>query len=246
MGLTLVTPNPRKRASSYGTFFKHRHNRHCSRLAVSALAPAVPACRLNDNTICGSRLASRTTHRTQPVQRRIQMARPPTSLPPTDITDFCRYGYYVGLKRFGRSPEGRRADFLLAQEHALSTSYAYSYKWARFVTYCGTSRCQLPASVETVGCYLGYLFRKGRVTSTSIWPYLAAIRAMHTRTEFQSPTEEHVIKALPTGYKRATSDRVAFRPSSLALPVLCAAKDKTSVDIMRRMFCCNFLRISRL
>jgi hypothetical protein len=28
--------------------------------------------------------------------------------------------------------------------------------------------------------------------------------------------------------------------------VLCAAKDETSVDIMGRMFCCNFLRKSRL
>jgi hypothetical protein len=28
--------------------------------------------------------------------------------------------------------------------------------------------------------------------------------------------------------------------------VLCAAKDGTFVDIMRRMFCCNFLRKSRL
>jgi hypothetical protein len=29
-------------------------------------------------------------------------------------------------------------------------------------------------------------------------------------------------------------------------PLLCAAKDETSVDIMGRMFCCNFLRKSRL
>jgi hypothetical protein len=28
--------------------------------------------------------------------------------------------------------------------------------------------------------------------------------------------------------------------------LLCAAKDETSVDIMDRMFCCNFLRKSRL
>jgi hypothetical protein len=28
--------------------------------------------------------------------------------------------------------------------------------------------------------------------------------------------------------------------------LLCAAKDETSVDIMGRMFCCNFLRESRL
>jgi hypothetical protein len=30
------------------------------------------------------------------------------------------------------------------------------------------------------------------------------------------------------------------------MPVLCVAKDETSVDIMCRMFCCNFLRKSRL
>jgi hypothetical protein len=30
------------------------------------------------------------------------------------------------------------------------------------------------------------------------------------------------------------------------ITVLCAAKDETSVDTMRRMFCCNFLRKSRL
>jgi hypothetical protein len=29
-------------------------------------------------------------------------------------------------------------------------------------------------------------------------------------------------------------------------PVLCVAKDETSVDIMCRTFCCNFLRKSRL
>jgi hypothetical protein len=28
--------------------------------------------------------------------------------------------------------------------------------------------------------------------------------------------------------------------------VLCAAKDETYVDIMGRMFCCNFMRKSRL
>jgi hypothetical protein len=28
--------------------------------------------------------------------------------------------------------------------------------------------------------------------------------------------------------------------------LLCAAKNETSVDTMRRMFCCNFLRKSRL
>jgi hypothetical protein len=55
-------------------------------------------------------------------------------------------------------------------------------------------------------------------TGTSIRPYLAAIRAMHTRTGFQYPTEDPVITALRTGYTRAISDRVASRPSSVALP----------------------------
>jgi hypothetical protein len=58
-------------------------------------------------------------------------------------------------------------------------------------------------------------------------------------------------------------NRVAFRKSPLQKkveeaemkkllergiiePLLCAAKDETSVDTMGRMFCCNFLRKSRL
>jgi hypothetical protein len=32
---------------------------------------------------------------------------------------------------------------------------------------------------------------------------------------------------------------------SVIKPVLCTAKDEAAVDIMRRMFCCNFLLISR-
>jgi hypothetical protein len=195
-----------------------RRRRHYPRLAGPSLEPAVPACRLNNNTIGGSRLASRTTHRTEPALRTVRMVGPPASIAPTASTEFYRHGYSAGLTRFGQSPEGRCAAFLLAQEHALSTSYAYGYKLARFATYCGTSRCPLPASVETVGCHLGYLFRQGRVTGTSIRPYLAAIRAIYTCTGFQSPTEYPVITALRTGYIRATSDRVASRPSSVALP----------------------------
>jgi hypothetical protein len=141
----------RPSASSSSTV---RRRRHCPRLVGPALAPAVSACRLNDNTIGGSRLESCTTHRTEPVLRTVPMVVPPTSLPPTAPTDFYRHGYSAGLTRFGPSPEGRSAAFLLAQEHCLSTSNAYSYKWARFVTYCGTSRCPLPASVETFGWYL--------------------------------------------------------------------------------------------
>jgi hypothetical protein len=41
---------------------------------------------------------------------------------------------------------------------------------------------------------------------------------MHTRAGFLSPTEDPVIAALRVGYTRATADRVASRPSSVALP----------------------------
>jgi integrase len=71
-----------------------------------------------------------------------------------------------------------------------------------------------------VGCYLGYLFRDGHVTGTSIRPYLAAIRAAHTRAGFVSPTEDPVISSLRRGFKRATAERVASRLSSVALPAV--------------------------
>jgi hypothetical protein len=112
---------------------------------------------------------------------------------PGDV--FRQAGYSAGLTRLGRSPEGRSAALLLAQEHAQTRSHGYGYKWARFLAYCGTSPCPLPASVETIGCYLGYLFRQDRVTGTSIRPYLAAIRAMYTRGGFPSPAKDPVIAA---------------------------------------------------
>jgi hypothetical protein len=41
---------------------------------------------------------------------------------------------------------------------------------------------------------------------------------MHARAGFPSPAEDPVIAALRAGYTRATADRVASRPSSVALP----------------------------
>jgi hypothetical protein len=39
---------------------------------------------------------------------------------------------------------------------------------------------------------------------------------------------------------------MCFAKNEQRIPVSCAVKDETSVDIMGRMFCCNFLRKSRL
>jgi hypothetical protein len=143
----------------------------------------------------------------------------PSRPQPTDPNDaFRQAGYSVGLTRFGSFPEGRSAAFLLAQEHAQTTSYGYGYKWARFLAYRGTGRYPQPASVETLGCYLGYLFMQGGVPGTSIRPCLAAIRSMHTRTGFPSPTEYLVIAALRASYILPTADRFASRPSSVDSP----------------------------
>jgi hypothetical protein len=216
-----VTPTPGKA----GLVLRHLRQapvgrrRRRPRLAGATLAPDVHAGRHDYDIAGGPRVLSRETHRESTILRGLSVGGAPSRLQPKAPGDvFRQAGYSAGLTRFGRSPEGRSAAFLLAQEYAQTTSYGYGYKWALFLAYCGTSRCPLPASVETIGCYLGYLSRQGRVTGTSIRPYLAAIRAMHTRAGFPSPTEDPVIAALRAGYTRATADRVASRPSSVALP----------------------------
>jgi hypothetical protein len=60
---------------------------------------------------------------------------------------------------------------------------------------------------------------QGRGNRTSIRPFLAAIRAMHTRAGFPYSTDDPVNADLRTGYTRATADLVASRPSSVALTV---------------------------
>jgi hypothetical protein len=196
-----------------------RRRRLRPQLAGETLAPAFHAGRRDYDIAGGPHVASRGTQGESTILRELSVGWAPSRLQSTAPGNVCRQaGYYAGLIRFGRSPEDRSAAYLLAQEHAQTTSYGYGYMWARFLATYGTSSCPLPASVEPMGCYLGYLFRQGRVTETSIRRYLAAIRAMHTRTGFPSPTEDPVIAARRAGYTRATADRVASRPSSVALP----------------------------
>jgi hypothetical protein len=57
---------------------------------------------------------------------------------------------------------------------------------------------------------------------------------MHTRTGFQSPTEDPVITALRTGYTQATSNCVASRPSSVALPASLGALALTRAILYSR------------
>jgi hypothetical protein len=83
---------------------------------------------------------------------------------------------------------------------------------------CGRRRCLLPASVEIIGCCLGHIYNEGRVTGTSIRPFLAAINTVHTRAGFPTPTQDPVIASIRVGYNRATADSVASKPRSGAYP----------------------------
>jgi hypothetical protein len=143
---------------------------------------------------------------------------------------FAHRGYTAGVTGFGPSPNGCSASHLLANELAASASQGYGCKWERFVKFCCRRRSPLPASVETIGCYLDHLFREGRFTGSSIRPYLAAINTVHTRAGFPLPTKDPVIASIRVGYNRATADRAASRPRSVALPsALGALEVKTAL-----------------
>jgi hypothetical protein len=64
---------------------------------------------------------------------------------------------------------------------------------------------------------LGALYRRGTVIGTSIRPCLAAIRTMHIRAGFTSPTDDPIIDSMRSGFCRTTANRVASRRSSMPL-----------------------------
>jgi hypothetical protein len=200
---------------------------HPSALRYSSNRPGLPHAsivspsttgRYNDTGVRRNGLEESSAHRTEPILRKIKLVRTTSHLPQKTPGTFYQQGYTAGVTLFGHSPDGRSAAQLLTQEHAVSTSEGYGYKWKRFTTFCGTNRCPLPSSVVIIGCYLSHLYREGRITGTLIRPYLAAICAMHTRAGFPSPTEDPVINSIRAGFKRATADRVVSRPGSVALP----------------------------
>jgi hypothetical protein len=54
------------------------------------------------------------------------------------------------------------------------------------------------------------------------------------------------LRAQVSGRPLALRNGDSFLYWRTGVVLLCAAKDETSVDIVGRMFCCNFLRKSRL
>jgi hypothetical protein len=188
------------------------------RLSCSNLvSPRTSSCR-SYGPPRGRHLEKGPSHGNSPLLRavRVDGKTPCHPLPAPGV--FHHQGYAAGVTRFGRSSDGCSAAHLLANELAASTSLGYGYKWERFVKFCGIPRCPLPASVKTIGYCLGHLYSEGRVTGTSIRPYLAAINTVHTRAGFPSPTNDPVIASIQMGYNRATADRVASIPRSVALP----------------------------
>jgi hypothetical protein len=130
------------------------------RLASATLAPAVYAGRRDYDIAGGARVASRETQRESTILRGLSVGGAPSRLQPKAPGDvFRQAGYSAGLTRFGRSPEGRSAAFLLAQENAQTTLYGYGYMWARFLP--TVARVVVPCrprsklSGATWGIYLG-------------------------------------------------------------------------------------------
>jgi hypothetical protein len=70
------------------------------------------------------------------------------------------------------------------------------------------------------------------------------------REDLRAECQEGIYEEETTGEAERTRSTGAMISSSFVVwengPVLCGAKDETSVEIMGRMFCCNFLRKSRL
>jgi hypothetical protein len=163
-------------------------------------------------------MAAGQAHRKGTLYRKLRLDRTLIRFPPPAPGAFNAQGYDASVTRFGQSTDGRSAAALLAQELATSMSTAYGFKWARFTRFCGSKFCPLPATVETVGRYLGFLFRNGKIQGTSVLPYIAAIRTMHIRYGFPSPTDDPVVDSLRRVFSRLTADHVSSRPQSVALP----------------------------
>lgn len=127
---------------------------------------------------------------------------------------------HVGLHRFGSGKSALSAAALLGAAVARTTAGGYGRHWDRFVQFCKTERVSfLPATPETVACYLGHLFAGTRVAGGSIRQYLAPISHRHIQYGYvPPPTEAPVVGLVKSGYRRADHGRRGPRIRHVALP----------------------------
>jgi hypothetical protein len=170
-----------------------------SRLACPSLVSSCTPRRRSYGPPRGSHLAQGPSPGNVPLLRAVRVDGKTPRLPLQAPVVFSHRGYTAGVTRFGPTSDGYSAAHLLADELAASTSQGYGFNWEQFVKFCGSRRCPLPASVQTIKCYLAQLNSEGRVTGTSTHPYLAAVNTVRTRAGFPSRTKDPVISSIRVG-----------------------------------------------
>jgi hypothetical protein len=72
----------------------------------------------------------------------------------------------------------------------LSTMKNYGPKWLQFVAFCRDhGRVSLPADVDTVVLYVGWMAERGTVRGTSMGQYLSCISKAHEHLDLSSPVQ---------------------------------------------------------
>lgn len=106
-------------------------------------------------------------------------------------------------RRFGVGEGAATASLLVKAKYQASTKRNYINAWERFVAFCDrTCARALPASPETVVCYMASLFETGTCQPDTIYSYLAAIRAVHRLAGLPPPTDDELVADAKVGCRR--------------------------------------------
>lgn len=96
-----------------------------------------------------------------------------------------------------------QAEEFIAQGIAVNTRKAYTSDWRHFADWCATHTVSsLPASPETVACYVTALAHAGRKVNT-LTRHLSAIAAVHQQYQVLSPTRHPAVRAVMRGIRRS-------------------------------------------
>lgn len=109
--------------------------------------------------------------------------------------------------RLGTGHGAATAVRLLTHSSTPGTYRGYQGKWEKFARFCRTSgRQPLPATLETVLCYIGAVLEEGTVAATSLQPYLSAINRVHADFDFERPAQGPLVAAARKGMGFAQVD----------------------------------------
>lgn len=116
--------------------------------------------------------------------------------------------------------EGGRESLRLAKSVLSSTTASTkTSQWRKFERFCETEgHDRLPANMETVLGYIGFLFEEDRVHSASLDHYISAIRTRHLREGYPDPCTGQHQKDLIRAFKREDDARGVLSDVRAAIP----------------------------